>query len=243
MATPMSFRRFRRGLAFFAGWGLFLAPAPEVWAHDFWIEQRGRELVLLFGHGEQLEEFDVSRVKAAKAFSPGGGEIEVRREKKEKGLLLRPLESPSWVCVEIDNGYWSKTIYGWKNLPKRKASRVVEANRSFGYAKAILTWNEALRQPARGVPLDIVPLENPFLSKVGGSLPCRVLLRGKPLPGAKIEGRTHETVATSDKEGNFQFRLAAGRQLLAVDYKEPVQDDPDADFISYTATLTFEVMK
>jgi hypothetical protein len=39
-----------------------------------------------------------------KAFGPKGGEIEVRREKKGKELLLQPLEPPSWIFAEIDNG-------------------------------------------------------------------------------------------------------------------------------------------
>jgi nickel transport protein len=243
MPIAIKTRGIQNGLAVFLSMGLLLILAPAVSAHDFWIERSGGDLVLIFGHGEQREEFDISRVKAARSFSSGGGENELRGEKRGKGLVLRPAEPPSWVFVEIDNGYWSKTIYGWKNLPKRKASRVVEANRSVCYAKAILTWNEALRQPASRALLDIVPRENPFSLKAGDSLPVKVYFRGKPLAGAEIEGRDHDKVAISDKDGNAKLRLSGGRQLLSVDYKEAVRDDPDADFISYAATLTFEVVK
>ncbi len=233
---------FRRLLCLI-GFVLFSLPVPDALAHDFWIEQTGKELVLIFGHGEQREEFDTSRVKAAKAFSQNGQEIIVRSEKKGKGLLLIPAELPSRVFVEIDNGYWSKTIYGWKNVPKRKASRVVEANRSLCYAKTVLSWSEASREAEKGALLDIVLLENPFALKGGDWLPFRVLFRGKPLPGAEAEGRNHETVATTGKDGSGRVRLGRGRELLSVDHKEPVKDDPDADFISYTATLSFEVAK
>ena len=243
MVTEIRFRRSLQALFFVVGLILFSAVVPEALAHDFWIEQFGKELVLIFGHGEQREEFDISRVKAAKAFSQTGADIAIRSEKKGKGLLLIPAGLPSWVIVEIDNGYWSKTIYGWKNLPKRKASRVVEANRSLCYAKAILSWSEVLREPQKGTLLEITPLENPFSLKAGDWFPFRISFRGKPLADVEIEGRNHETVATSSKDGSAKFRLSGGRQLLSAGYKEPVTDDPDADYISYAATLTFEVAK
>jgi nickel transport protein len=233
----------RNGLWSFIFYALLFALVPGAWAHDFWVEQSGKELLLIFGHGDQREEFDISRVTAIKAFSSGGGEIEVRREKKGKGLLLQPLEPPSWVWVGIDNGYWSKTIYGWKNLPKRKASRVVEANLSICYAKCLLTWNDAPLRPAGDALLDIILLGNPWGMTAGDLLPFKVFFRGKATPGIPVEGRDHERVATTDKDGNGRVRMNKGRQLLSVSYKEPAKDDPDADFITYAATLTFEVRK
>ena len=239
----MKTKPYRNGLCSFIFYALLLALVPGAWAHDFWVEQSGKDLLLIFGHGDQREEFDISRVTAIKAFSSGGGEIEVRKEKKGKGLLLQPGEPPSWVWVGIDNGYWSKTIYGWKNLPKRKASRVVEANRSICYAKALLSWNDALLRPAGEALLDIALLENPWGMKAGDLLPFKVFFRGKATPGIPVEGRDHETVATTDKDGNGRVRMDKGRHLLSVSYREPAKDDPDADFITYAATLTFEVGK
>ena len=198
---------------------------------------------MIYGHGDQRQEFEISKVKTVKAFGPGGGEIEVRRERKEKGLLLQPVEPPSWIWVEIDNGYWSKTIYGWKNLPKRKASRVAEAIRSFYYSKALMVWNDALQSPLSMAQLDIVLLKNPFEMKAGDSLPIKVFCRGKPIAGVEVEGRDHEIVSTTDKDGMARVPISKGRQLISVSHKEPVKDDPDADYLSFTATLTFEVGK
>lgn len=227
----------------FIALGLLFVIAPEVSAHDFWIDQKGKEFLLIYGHGDQREEFDLSRVKTVRAFGPGGGEIEVRREKKEKGLLLRPVEPPSWIFVEVDNGYWSKTIYGWKNLPKRKASRVVEANRSLSYSKALMTWNDALQSPISIAQLDIVLLKSPFELKPGDSLPIKVFYRGKPIAGVEVEGRDHEVVSTTDKDGMARVRMGKGQQLISVSHKEPMKDNPDADYLNLTATLTFEVGK
>jgi nickel transport protein len=241
----MKLKEARKNLWIFIALGLLFLVVPEVSAHDFWIDRKGKEFLLVYGHGDQREEFDYSKVKTLKAFGPGGGDIEVRMEKKgkAKGLLLQPVEPPSWILAEIDNGYWSKTIYGWKNLPKRKASRVVEAIRSFYYSKALLAWGDALQSPISSAQLDIVLLKNPYELKAGASLPIKVFYKGEPIAGVEVEGRDHEVISTTDKEGIAGIRLTRGQQLISVSYKEPLRDDPDADYLSCTATLTFEVEK
>ena len=232
-----------RNLWIFIALGLIFALVPEGFAHDFWIDQKGKEFLLIYGHGDHREDFDFSKIKAVRAFGRGGREIEIRRERREKGLLLQPMEPPSWIFVEIDNGYWSKTIYGWKNLPKRKASRVVEANRSLYFSKALMTWNDAWQNPISMTQLDIVLLRNPFELKPGDQLPIKVFYGGKPIAGVEVEGRDHEMVSTTDKEGIARVRITKGQQLITVSHNEPIKDDPDADYLSLTATLTFEVGK
>jgi nickel transport protein len=247
MLAKIEFKETRKHLSIFIALGLLFLVVPEVSAHDFWIDRKGKEFLLIYGHGDNREEFDFSKVKAVKAFGPGGGEIEVRMDKKGKGkgkgLLLQPVESPSWMFAEIDNGYWSKTIYGWKHLPKRKASRVVEAIRSFYYSKALMAWNDAMQSPTGNAQLDIVLLKNPYELKAGASLPIKVFYQGKPIAGVEVEGRDHEVISTTDKDGIAGIRLTRGKHLISASYKEPLKDDPDADYLSCTATLTFEVEK
>jgi len=221
---------------------LFL-PAKGVLAHDFFIEPKGDEFLVVFGHGKQREEFDVSKVKQIKALDPQGTEIPVQRIKKESGLSLKLNSRPAVITVAIDNGYWSKTIYGWKELPKRKASRVVEAIRSFFYSKMILSWNEVLQTPFNDAGLDIVLLKNPFEPKPGNSLMLKVFLRGQPLPGADIIGSDHSLLGKTDKDGIGKIPLLRSQNLLTVEYKERLKDDLDADVLSLTATLTFEVKR
>ena len=245
MPAKIDWKETRKNLWIFIAMGLLFILVPEVSAHDFWIDRKGKDFLLVYGHGKERMEFDYSEVKAVKAFGPGGGEIEVRMEKKGKGkgLLLQPVESPSWIFAEIDNGYWSKTIYGWKNLPKRKASRVVEANHSFYYSKALMSWNNALQNPVSSAQLDIVLLKNPYELKAGDSLPIKVFYQGKPVGGVEVEGRDHAIISTTDKDGIAGIRLTRGQQLISASHKEPLKDDPDADYLTCTATLTFEVEK
>ncbi len=245
MSSRIKLKETRKNLWIFIVLGMLFLVAPGVFAHDFWIDQKGKDFLLVYGHGKERMEFDYSEVKAVKAFVPGGREIEVRMEKKGKGkgLLLQPVESPSWIFAEIDNGYWSKTIYGWKHLPKRKASRVVEAIHSFYYSKALMAWNDALQNPISNAQLDIVLLKNPYELKAGASLPIKVFYQGKPIAGVEVEGRDHKVISTTDKEGIAGVQLSRGQQLISASHKEVLKDDPDADYLSCTATLSFEVEK
>ncbi len=188
-------------------------------------------------------EFEVSKVKQVKAVDLQGKEIPVQREKKEKGLLLKIDGRPAAIMASIDNGYWSKTIYGWKELPKRKASRVVEAIRSFFFSKTILSWNDAVQAASADAGLDMFPLKNPLELKAGEALSLKVLLRGQPLPGAEVIGGEHDKIGKTDKDGLVKVPLVRGQNQVTVEHKERIKDDPDADALSLTATLTFEVKK
>jgi hypothetical protein len=106
-----------------------------------------------------------------------------------------------------------------------------------------MTRSDSFQSHVSSAQLDIVLLKNPFELKEGDSLPIKVLCRGKPMAGVEVEGRDHDIVSTTDREGMATVRMTGGPQLISVDAKEPIKDDPDADYMSFTATLTFEVGK
>jgi cobalt/nickel transport system permease protein len=215
--------------------------SSAVSAHDFFIEKKGEDFGVVFGHGKDREDFDISKVKQIKALDLQGKEIPVQREKKDRTLVLKMTARPSVILVSIDNGYWSKTIYGWKELPKRKASRVVEAIRSLFFSKTILSWNETAQSAVGESVLEIIPLRNPLGLKAGESLPLKILLRGRPLAGIEVIGSDHARLGKTDKDGLVKVVLVQGQNLVTVETKERLQDDPDADALSLSATLTFEV--
>jgi uncharacterized GH25 family protein len=198
---------------------------------------------VVFGHGAQREEFDAAKIKSVRVLDSQGKEISAQKEKKDKGLFLKAAGQPAAIVAEIDNGYWSKTIYGWKELPKRKANRVVEAIRSLFYTKAIISWSEAVQSASGGARLDIAPLKNPLDLKPGDPLPLQILLGGRPLPGAEAIGPDHARLGTAGKDGIVKVPLARGFNLVTVEHKEALKDDPDADALRLTATLTFEVQR
>jgi cobalt/nickel transport system permease protein len=212
-------------------------------AHDYLIEQRGQDLLLFYGHGSQAMEFEDAKVSKLRAINANGKDLDVRKEKRDKALLLKVAGRPAMVMAEIDNGYWSKTIYGWKEFPKRKASRVVEAIRSLYYTEMLLSWNGAVREAAASARLRIVPLEDPFAVRPGAQLPVMIIGNGKPLPGVEVIGYDHAGRGKTDHNGVVRIPIHAGLNLVTVEYKEPIKDDPDADALSLTAALTFEVKK
>ncbi|MEJ5377687.1 MAG: cobalt transporter CbiM [bacterium] len=209
-------------------------------AHEFWIEGKGQELLLVFGHGPQRAQFNVDNVKTVWALDKSGSKIPVAKEKKENAVALTLSEEASLVHAEVDNGYWCKTIYGWKNVGKSKASRVVEAIRSLNHAKRLLAGGKVVLKPLEGVALDIVPLEDPFETK-GKSLTVQVFFQGKPIEGAEVTGSDHQKIGKTDSNGMIKVPLSSGTQLVAVTCKQPLSGDPEADFLSVTATLSFEV--
>ena len=99
----LSEERLARIYGFSSPWASYWPLSQTVSAHDFWIDRKGQEFLVIYGHGDQREEFDFSKVKTVKAFGPGGAEIEVRREKKRKRI------TPS-TCRNHLHGYSSRSI-------------------------------------------------------------------------------------------------------------------------------------
>ena len=222
---------------------ILLLQASIASAHDYWIEQKGEGLMLVFGHGSQRLDFEVEKATSLKAFDAKGKELTVQKEKKGKGLLLKISGQPALVTAVVDNGYWSKTIYGWKEEPKRKASRVVEAIRQIFYTRALISWTDEAEKPASGHTIAIIPLQNPFTMKTGDSLSVKVLYDGTPLPNAEVNGGEHNALGKTNAEGVINVPVANGVNLLSIEHKEKIKNDPDADILDETATMTFEVKR
>jgi ABC-type Co2+ transport system permease subunit/uncharacterized GH25 family protein len=222
---------------------ILLVQASVASAHDYWIEQKGEGLMLVFGHGSQRLDFEAEKATFLKAFDVQGKELTVHKEKKGKGLLLKISNQPALVTAVVDNGYWSKTIYGWREEPKRKASRVVEAIRQLFYTRALIGWTDEAQKPTSGHNIVIIPLQNPFTIKTGNLLSVKVLYNGTPLPNAEVNGGEHNALGKTDKEGMIKVPVVNGVNLLSIEHKEKIKNDPDADMLDETATLTFEVKR
>jgi cobalt/nickel transport system permease protein len=212
-------------------------------AHDYWIEHKGEGLMLVFGHGSQRLDFEVEKAKSLRAFDAQGRELTITKEKKGKGLLLKINGQPATVTAVVDNGYWSKTIYGWKEEPKRKASRVIEAIRQLYYTRMLIAWPDAAQPTTSDHSIALIPLQNPFTMKPGEILQIKVLYNGNPLPNAEMNGGEHNALGKTDKEGVIKVPVNTGVNLLSIEHKEKIKNDPDADAFDETATLTFEVKK
>jgi uncharacterized GH25 family protein len=100
---------------------------------------------------------------------------------------------------------------------------------------------------AVGAPLEIVPLDPPNRVRPGGSLRLRVLYAGAPLTaaaivGARAAGPPNEIAVSTDERGEASVNLStSGRWYVRAIHMIRVEDDPQVQWESFWATLTFEV--
>jgi uncharacterized GH25 family protein len=116
--------------------------------------------------------------------------------------------------------------------------------------KALLRVGDGGRgDPCRsmGLPLEIVPLRNPFAVKPGEALAVRVLFQGKPLPEAHLgwqhpgDGETARgTVRTSGKGEALVPIATAGPMTIRLTHMTRPKTE-DYEWESFWTTLTFIV--
>lgn len=106
----------------------------------------------------------------------------------------------------------------------------------------------AVAQGKTGQAVEIRPLADPTSIRVGGDLPIRVYIGGAKRAGARvlatemIVGTTHEVL--TDAAGTAAFTItSAGPWRIEFHHAEPLARDSGADWVIYSATLTFEVPK
>ncbi|NWG39559.1 MAG: DUF4198 domain-containing protein [Hydrogenophilaceae bacterium] len=219
--------------------GILALPAS---AHDLWIERNGDLHTLTYGHerseheGEKKLEYKPDSVKQALCMATDGQEI-----KTEKALTypatLKGNCSASWFM--ISSGYWSKTPYGTKNLPKTEAGTVIDSWLSIEGIKRIDQWGVGLSRSLTQ-EMELVPQENPLLLKTGDKLHLRAFYQGKPVAGATVAyfGKPR---GITDKEGYVNIRLQkAGFQLIQASIELPLNDGK-ADKAVHASSLQFEI--
>ena len=102
-----------------------------------------------------------------------------------------------------------------------------------------------------GMPLEIIPAQNPYALKPGQSVSFQILFNQKPLPMALVRYwnrgsayQLHQEQQRSDAQGRIRFQLRAGSNMVSlvrmIPYTGPDEPDlPQADWISYWGSLTF----
>jgi nickel transport protein len=234
---------------FFPVFIMLLLGFQQAAAHDAWLQQKDGGLILGYGHGGKLEAYDPEKVKDGKAVDCKGATVPMTIEKQNDGVAMAAKGAPATVTALFDGGYGVKTTEGYKKMTKREAQgkfSMVEASKSRKYAKAMLTPCDGFAKPV-GLVFEIVPEEDPFAAKPGQALPVKVLLDGKPVEGAVIKtgdaGHSEQKdVVKTDKDGKASATITKpGFQLIVASFKTPLTDDPDADVLSLSTALTFEV--
>ena len=117
------------------------------------------------------------------------------------------------------------------------------------YAKSILLAGAPNNDYKRtiGLPIEIIPEKDPYAMKAGESLPVRVLFKGVPAKNLEMMATSTamtpvkaNSIGRTDADGRINVPVTAGLWRLHTILMER-SSQPDADWESHWATLTFEV--
>jgi len=227
---------------------IFMLPAAQfALAHDTWIEKRSGELLVLRGHGGEVEAYDPALVKEPKAFDANGRAVALQIVKNKENASLSTKESPAIVAALYDSGYWLKTTDGWKKATKREGKdkyTIVESIKSKQWCKSFLAASAESSKPV-GQRFELVPQKDPTTVRPGDKLAMRVIFDGNPVEGAIITtggGHASDTKSPhkTDKDGIASVSIEkSGPQMIKASHQVPVKDDPDADVLNVASTITF----
>lgn len=220
---------------------LFLCTSAAASAHDLWIEREAGGYVLYNGHlhsghaGAETLPYAEGFVREGRCYDAAGEVIAERAG----GSPFRIDGHCAALTVTASSGYWSKTPFGTKNLPRDEVAQVVKSWRSLESVKRIDVWGPGFAGPLTQ-DLEIVPLENPLTVAAGDKLHLRVTLAGRPVSGAVV-AYDGDPRGASDAEGRINIRIRhGGFQLIEAGLSRALAS-PEADEEIHTAVLNFEL--
>ncbi|MCX8086503.1 MAG: DUF4198 domain-containing protein [Rhodocyclaceae bacterium] len=216
--------------------------APAALAHDLWLEKAGAHYTLYQGHrysqhaGAETLDYGPHFVTAAACFDARG---EKRPLKMHSASPWRASGDCAALRLEASSGYWSKTPWETKNVPKSAAPGAIKSWLAKEGITRLERWSAAFARPLTE-GLELVPAQEPFAVKPGEKLVVQVFLAGKPQAGVPVAYHG-ETRGVTDAQGKIALRLRqAGVQLISVSLERPLSDG-QADVEMLSATLQFEL--
>lgn len=221
-----------------------LACIPLAQAHDLWLEKSGKHLTLYQGH-RQSAHAGAETLDYGKHFVTAATCLDARGAKRPLAVAGTVPWTASGDCaalqIEMSSGYWSKTPWETRNVPKTEVTGAMKSWLSKDSLKRLEQWSVPFAQPL-GDGLEIVPTSDPFMLKPDDKLVVRVFLAGKP--HANVPVAYHgDTRGATDPDGRIAIRLRhGGVQLISASVEIPLKDGK-ADVEVRAATLQFELLK
>jgi nickel transport protein len=223
-------------------WLLLLLPVSSVHAHDLWIEKESGGYSLYQGHrysshgGTEVVPYEASAVKRVLC-EVGTGESTTLTPgntypAKFKGKC-------AVLFATFSSGYWTKTAWETKNVPKNGISGVIKSWYSEESLKYIEQWSNP---DPFGEGFEITPMRNPLALIAGDKLTVLVTDNGKPLAGVPV-AYAGDTRGATGTDGKVSIRLRQpGVQLIEASMEIPLTDGK-ADTAIRTTILQFVLAK
>lgn len=218
-----------------------------VMAHAIWIvssDEQG-EFEILYGHPErnEVDPYDPIKFQEAKAYDPIGMNLPITVSREDDSVTLIPQGDVAVITAIHNNGYFiSIGEEEFRNVFRPEAleanTEQVEISHTYKYAKAFYKPS-GLVSRRFGLPLEIIPQQDPFAVGTGGTLQIQVLFQGKPQAGVTVEyaGEMLET----NENGIASISLKQGDlQVIEAEHTVTSTDDPAADEIGHATSLTID---
>jgi hypothetical protein len=241
---------------------------------EYWPKpQAVTSVTLQVGHGpfRQRSPIALRRITRFEAITPRGATIDLRSQLHLGGDpddgQFRFLDPGAYVLVlETDDHAQSHLPAIRFNdflraegltaaLEQRTRTHCMDADGSESYSrrsKAIVqlgppgAGSQAQVTKPLGLPLEIVPEENPYAEPRPLTLPVRVIYEGRPLAGAlvKLTDLEHDSAPSemhlTDRMGRTSFGMPKrGAWLLNVIWTKPLPSERDTDFETIFSSLSF----
>ena len=240
--------------------------ASTALAHDFWTGAQPAQndqpltVILGFGHNFPVGE-EIKAEQIGPRYNPlrligSSGDVTLKNGPEVK-LFHTEQPLPKGVYLTLAStvpSFRSATPNGSVAKPKNEVPGATGCRFSSSFAKGVLNidgaTDAALIVKPVGHDLEIVPQVNPATVKVGQKLPVKILLKGRPLPGARLEAYfagfsdedSYAFVGHSDQQGLINIiPLKSGQWLAKVSESRPYPETGKCDTENFNASLTFTI--
>lgn len=178
------------------------------------------------------------------SFDKGGTHVLAMRSKNS----FIALEAEKFNAYLKDDGIENIYALRQKNGDLDKPSRELYSR----CAKTLIQVGEKTDNTFKkntGMPLEIIPLENPYLAKLGNKMTVKVLFNNKPLRNKMIvtwnktaTTKTRQQKLRTDAKGHMTFTLdEKGQWMISTVHMIALDNNPEGNYQSYWGNLTFEL--
>lgn len=227
----------------FASLAVLICALPTIGlAHDLWLEREGAGYALYQGHrhsahsGAEVVPYEPAAAKGALCRDAAGTTRPLAAGRSHPARFAGDCTA---LLATFSTGYWTKTPWETRNVPKAGSADVLKSWLSEESVKRIDRWTAGAAQPF-GSGLEITPLHDPFQVAVDDKLTVLVTDGGKPLAGVPVAYQG-DTRGITGPDGRIAIRLRrTGVQLISVSTEAPLADGK-ADVLIRATALQFEL--
>ena len=219
-----------------------------VFAHSIWVVkgENAGEFKVLYGHPEKdaSDPYDSIKFQDATAYDDRGFTVPLSVKRENEGVTLASPRNVAIIVARHDNGYSvrfgenpSRNVFRPEAL--RSNAEGAQVTHNYKYAKAFYKPTGLFSQRF-GLPLEIVPQQDPLAVGPGGTLQVQVLYQGQPQAGVTVEYEG-EVAGITNERGFTSVTLGQGDvHVIESEHRVPSTDDPAADEVTHACSLTID---